>query len=274
MAQKMSEANEHLAKAEKHLKTGFMKWKPDYDSAAAEYAKAAIAFKNAKQLERAKEAYLQEAEAHSSNRSAFEQAGMILKDLQRLPEAVELIERASRMYLENGTPDTAAMALDRAGKMIEVVDLSRAVQLYQQAAAVFENEERLRQAVELIGKASRLLVRRGCIISAEGEEHVYGNRKLPDKTIAQVLVHLRRGDFVAAQKCVSESCGIPGFNGSEDYAALERLLAGFDQQDQDEVTQVCSSPLLRFMDNDYAKLALSLKVPGEGMETPVAAGLQ
>ncbi|TRY89139.1 hypothetical protein DNTS_018070, partial [Danionella cerebrum] len=274
MAQKMSEANEHLAKAEKHLKTGFMKWKPDYDSAAAEYAKAAIAFKNAKQLERAKEAYLQEAEAHSSNRSAFEQAGMILKDLQRLPEAVELIERASRMYLENGTPDTAAMALDRAGKMIEVVDLSRAVQLYQQAAAVFENEERLRQAVELIGKASRLLNKKKsperlfCSVgsstfwfdeaasSLQKEKNMFMEiENYPTcykKTIAQVLVHLRRGDFVAAQKCVSESCGIPGFNGSEDYAALERLLAGFDQQDQDEVTQVCSSPLLRFMDNDVS----------------------
>jgi len=87
------------------LKTSFMKWKPDYDSAASEYSKAgdikhtqtnkhkdcctvlrclwrwwwwwwwwwfsslAVAFKNAKQLEQAKEAYLQEAEAHTNHRS-------------------------------------------------------------------------------------------------------------------------------------------------------------------------------------------------------------
>ena len=35
---------------------------------------------------------------------------MMLKEMQKLPEAVQLIEKASMMYLENGTPDTAAMA--------------------------------------------------------------------------------------------------------------------------------------------------------------------
>lgn len=39
-----------------------------------------------------------------------------LKDMQRVPEAIQYIEKASMMYVENGTPDTAAIALDRAGK--------------------------------------------------------------------------------------------------------------------------------------------------------------
>ncbi|PIN99456.1 hypothetical protein AB205_0150360 [Aquarana catesbeiana] len=61
------------------LKTSFLKWKPDYDSAASEYAKAAVAFKNAKQYDQAKDAFLKEAEAYENNKSAFEQAGMMLK---------------------------------------------------------------------------------------------------------------------------------------------------------------------------------------------------
>lgn len=36
--------------------------------------------------------------------------------MQKLPEAIQYIKKASTMYVENGTPDTAAMALDRAGK--------------------------------------------------------------------------------------------------------------------------------------------------------------
>ena len=98
-----------------------------------------------------------------------------LKEMQKLPEAVQLIEKASMMYLENGTPDTAAMALERAGKwvwtgappgslfdkvgwkqvfsfsyksdilvsfrLIENVDPEKAVQLYQQTANVFEVSE-------------------------------------------------------------------------------------------------------------------------------------
>ncbi|KAK3551944.1 hypothetical protein QTP70_031514, partial [Hemibagrus guttatus] len=279
MAQKINEANEHIAKAEKYLKTSFMKWKPDYDSAASEYAKAAVAFKNAKQLEEAKDAYLLEAEAHTNNKTALEQAGMMLKDMQRLPEAIQYIEKASMMYIENGTPDTAAMALDRAGKLIEPVDLSKAVDLYQKAASVFENEERLRQAVELLGKASRLLVRQKkfdeAVVSIQKEKNMYRDiENYPTcfkKTIAQVLVHLHRADYVAADKCVRESYSIPGFSGSEDCIALEQLLQGYDQQDEDQVARVCNSPLFKYMDNDYAKLAITLNVPGGGKKKKATA---
>ncbi|XP_012671597.1 gamma-soluble NSF attachment protein-like [Clupea harengus] len=287
MAAKINEAHEHLATAEKYLKTSFMKWKPDYDSAASEYSKAAVAFKNAKQLEEAKEAYLQEAEAHTNNKTLFhaakalEQAGMMLKDMQRIPEAIEYIERASVMYVENGTPDTAAMALDRAGKLIEPMDLAKAVDLYQKAAYVYENEDRLRQAVEMLGKASRLLVRQRkfeeAAVSLQKEKNMYKEiENYPTcfkKTIAQVLVHLHRADFVAADKCVRESYSIPGFNASEDCIAMEQLLQGYDQQDEDQAYRVCNSPLLKYMDNDYAKLAISLRVPGGGnkKKAPAAA---
>ncbi|NXP88509.1 SNAG protein, partial [Passerina amoena] len=195
-------------------------------------------------------------------------------EMQRLPEAVQLIEKASMMYLENGTPDTAAIALERAGKLIENVSPEKAVQLYQQAASVFENEERLRQALEMLGKASRLLVRGRRLdeaaLSLQKEKSIYKEiENYPTcykKTIAQVLVHLHRNDYVAAERCVRESYSIPGFNGSEDCAALEQLLEGYDQQDQDQVSEVCNSPLFKYMDNDYAKLGLTLVVPGGGMK--------
>ncbi|KAI5092806.1 gamma-soluble NSF attachment protein [Silurus meridionalis] len=271
-AQKINEAHDHIAKAEKCLKTSMTKWKPDYDGAASEMAKAAVAFKNAKQFEQAKDMYLKEAEYHTENKAAIEQAGMMLKDMKRLPEAVELIEKASVMYVENGTSGTAGIALDRAGKLIEPVDLEKAVDLYQKAASVFENEDRLRQAAELLGKSSRLLVRlrrlEEAAVSLQKEKNMYKEiENYPTcfkKTIAQVLVHLHRGDFVAADKCVKESYSLPGFSSSEDCVAMETLLAGYDEQNEDDVYRVCNSPLLKYMDNDYAKLAISLKVPGGG----------
>ncbi|KAL8182319.1 UNVERIFIED_CONTAM: hypothetical protein K2H54_053000, partial [Gekko kuhli] len=246
-----------------------------------------VAFKNAKQFDQAKEAYLKEAVSHENNKAlfhaakAYEQAGMMLKEMQKHYEAVELIEKASMMYLENGTPDTAAIALDRAGKVIENINPSKAIQLYQQTASVFENEERLRQSVEMYGKASRLLVRGRRLdeaaASLQKEKSIYKDiENYPTcykKTIAQVLVHLHRNDYVAAEKCVRESYSIPGFRESEDCAALEQLLEGYDQQDQDQVSDVCNSPLFKYMDNDYAKLGLSLSVPGGGLKkkSPVAS---
>lgn len=66
---------------------------------------------------------------------------------------------------------------------------------------------------------------------------------------------------------------VTGFNGSEDCTALEQLLEGYDNQDQDQVSDVCNSPLFKYMDNDYAKLGLSLAVPGGGTKkkSPVTA---
>lgn len=54
------------------------------------------------------------------------------------------------------------------------------------------------------------------------------------------------------------SFSIPGFNGSEDCAALEQLLEGYDQQDQDQVSEVCNSPLFKYMDNDVSRQILWL----------------
>lgn len=271
---KINEALEYLASAEKCLKTGFLKWKPDYDGAASEFSKAAVAFKNAKQYDQAKEAYLKEAQSHKFNQAlfhsakAYEQAGMMLKEMQRLPEAVDLIERASTMYLENGTPDTAAIALERAGKLVETVNLDKAIELFRAAGAVYENEERMRQAAEMLDRISRLLVRGGrldeAVVSLQKEKLMCRDLEnyatCNKKTISQVLVHLHRNDYVAAEKCVRESYSIPGFTASEDCAALEQLLEAFDQQDPDAVFAVCSSPLFKYMDNDYTKLARSLQV--------------
>ncbi|KAG5286577.1 hypothetical protein AALO_G00016410 [Alosa alosa] len=287
-AQKINEAHEHIAKAEKCLKTSMTKWKPDFDSAATEYSKAAVAFKHAKQFDQAKEAYLKEAEYHTENKAlfhaakAYEQAGMMLKDMKRMPEAIQLIEKACVMYVENGTAGTAGIALDRAGKLMEPMDLEKAVDLYQKAAYVFETEDRLTQAAEMLGKASRLLVRLrkldDAAASLQKEKTMYKDlENYPTcfkKTTAQVLIHLHRGDFVAADKCVRESYSFPGYNNSEDCVAMETLLQGYDEQDEDQVHRVCNSPLLKYMDNDYAKLAISLRVPGGGgskkKKTPAA----
>uniref|UniRef100_A0A3P9AFD4 Gamma-soluble NSF attachment protein n=1 Tax=Esox lucius TaxID=8010 RepID=A0A3P9AFD4_ESOLU len=280
MAAKINEAHDHIAKAEKYLKTSFMKWKPDYDSAASEYSKAGILVFQSRFMLLNHTTTSDNVFHHSYQ--ALEAAGMMLKDMQRLPEAIQYIERASMMYVENGTPDTAALALDRAGKLIESQDLAKAVDLYQKAASVFENEDRLRQAVQMVGKSSRLLVRQHKLdeaaASIQKEKNMYKEiENYPTcfkKTIAQVLVHLHRNDFVAADKCVRESYSLPGFSGSEDCIALEQLLQGYDEQDQDQVSRVCNSPLFKYMDNDYAKLSISLRVPGGGKKKLLAAAAE
>lgn len=54
------------------------------------------------------------------------------------------------------------------------------------------------------------------------------------------------------KRCVSAS--LPGYSGSEDCVAMETLLQGYDEQDEDQAYRVCNSPLLKYMDNDVSTL--------------------
>ena len=47
---------------------------------------------------------------------AFEQAGLLCKEKKDMDSAVQFMERASLMFQEHGTPDTAALCLEKAAK--------------------------------------------------------------------------------------------------------------------------------------------------------------
>ncbi|KAF6018386.1 NAPG [Bugula neritina] len=211
---KLDEAKKHIQAAEKCMKTSFTKWNPDPDGAASEYIKAAVAFKNGQAFPEAKSAYEKAGECqlqckqlfHSAK--SFEQAGFIAKEMKNFDETAKLIERATNMYLENGTPDTAALALLRAAKMIESERADRAVKMYMKAAGIYEREGNSRQAADAIRSAPRLLIRtdkhdeaitalqREINYNAEGECYEIVNRLV----VCMVLLHLYRGDCVAADK--------------------------------------------------------------------------
>lgn len=62
------------------------------------------------------------------------------------------------------------------------------------------------------------------------------------------------------RKVVTRSpTSLPGYSGSEDSVAMETLLQGYDEQDEDQVYRVCNSPLLKYMDNDVSSSGMWLE---------------
>ncbi len=57
---------------------------------------------------------------------------------------------------------------------------------------------------------------------------------------------------VISDQCHTVLFSLPGFSGSEDCVSMETLLAAYDEQDEDQVSRVCNSPLLKYMDNDVS----------------------
>ena len=71
---KIAEAKQHIADAEKAMKTSLFKRKPDLDTAADSYSKAGTCFKTAKELQKAIECFQKSAESYEQNNSLFSAA--------------------------------------------------------------------------------------------------------------------------------------------------------------------------------------------------------
>ncbi|KAG1673886.1 Gamma-soluble NSF attachment protein [Nymphon striatum] len=122
-------------------------------------------FKAAKSMDQSKNCLLKAAECFMQNNSFFsaaksyEQAAMVCRDMKDILRTGDLIEKACKLFQEHGSPDTAAMSLERGAKMIESSMPERALHLLQRAAEVVMLEDRPRQAAEYTSKVSRIFVK-------------------------------------------------------------------------------------------------------------------
>lgn len=86
------------------MKTSLLKWRPDYDSAADEYAKAAMFYRNAKSYENCVDSLIKASECYKQNRSLFhaaksiDQAVLVYKDMNNLGGIRKLAEKAAHLF--------------------------------------------------------------------------------------------------------------------------------------------------------------------------------
>ena len=271
-----------IQEAEKHLKTSFFKWSPDYDSAADKYQKAAICFKVARSYDRAKEAYIKTAECHEKNGQLFH-AGKALTEAANLSceaknykETIQFMERACQLYREHGTPDTACINLVTIAKKIEIAEPLSAMELFEKAADIAENDEKIREAASHLNNASRLLAKTKKFPQAisimkrqiELYEKVENHGMIFNLVLCVVLVHLTEGDTIAAENMYHKAFEYPGFGASDAAEAIERILEAYKSGDNDGLKAVTSKAIITCQDVEYARLGKMLVAPkgGEGFD--------
>jgi len=278
---KLAEANKQIAEGEKFLKTSLFKWRSDYDSAAPCFRKAAIAYKNAEKFEKAAELFTKQAECHYKDGSrfhaakAYEEAGLMFMKMGKLDQFSSNFDHASNLYLEDGTPDTAAMCLVRAGKNLEEKEPSWALQMFNKAADIYstdESEGRLREAVNIVGRISRLLTKMGkfneALQSIDREISLYGRCSGDHGASSRlhcckVLICCSMGDFVRAEGCLDEAeCN------AEDHGVLSELLDAVRNSDEEKLNATKRLPLFKYMDVVYARLARDLYISRGGGDNP------
>ncbi|XP_034946767.1 gamma-soluble NSF attachment protein-like [Chelonus insularis] len=278
---KIEEGNAHLRAAEKSLKTGLLKWKPDYELAADEYNQAATCFRIAKSYKHCKDALLKAADCYKESRSWFhaakslEQALLILRDMGDFTEIPNLAHRSCSLYQQHGSQESGATVLDKAGKMLESTDPEAALPLFQRAAEIVIGEDSPRQAAEYLSKAARILVKLKMYDEAANairreigmHQRIEHTPSVGRLAVVLVLIQLARGDQVAAEKAFREwgnYCDAP------EIQTLEMLLQAYDNEDANAARVALNSPFIKHMDVEYAKLARGLPLPQQEYAVPPA----
>ncbi|XP_050073015.1 gamma-soluble NSF attachment protein [Anopheles maculipalpis] len=272
MSSKIEEAQEHIRQAEKCLKTSLLKWRPDYDNAAEEYNKAATCFRNAKSLDQCRDCLMKSSDCYRQNRALFhaakclDQAILICKEMNNLGDIRKLAERSCNLYQQHGSPESGATVLDKAAKILEQTHPEDALQLYKQAVDVVTIEDSTRQGAEYASKVARIMVKLGMYDQAADairreiglHQQVGSDGAIGRLAVALVLVQLARGDYVAAEKAFKEwgnCCDVA------EVQTLESLLQAYDDEDPELAQRALSSPFIRHMDVEYARLARDLPLP-------------
>ncbi|KAG0171529.1 hypothetical protein DFQ28_000874 [Apophysomyces sp. BC1034] len=275
-AQRIREGVKLMQEGDKASSKGLFR-KPDWDIAAGCYERAAVSFKIAKSYDQAVQAYAKASEAlfkadaiHLAGK-AMENAALVLaQNLNQPQRAAEAYQRASDLFMTQGSIDRAAEQLEKAGRAMENTDINAAIEMYSSACTLYEQEDRGRFAIEIFKKAISLLIKSKKYEKAVDMLHRQSQtlKKMASRShlykanLSIMIVLFAIGDDVEAGKQFNSMCD-PGFMLSEEAEICQCLLQAYNEGNQELLEATVRRQHVSFLDNEVAKLARTLTVPGE-----------
>ena len=281
---KVAEGDAHMLAAAKNLKTGvFSRWKPDWEAAAHDYEKAATAYRVAKALPQAIDAFCKTAEAHEQFDSYFmaakhlESAAFLAKELRNPGHAAALYVRSAELHKLGGRVDSAAETYGKAARTLEAsgvaADVQQGAELMNSACELFVDAsdelsavqqqtslETYQAAVAYMlrakepAKAAALLRHQALACARIDQPH-----RVAACELSAVVALLAADDFEAAvSRCNEAQMRGDGFGGTDEASAASELLDAFAQQDAEALVACTSLQIFTFLDNLVTKLARSL----------------
>lgn len=269
---KIKEAEEHIRQGEKYLKTSFLKWKPDIDSAIDEFDKACTCYRVAEKYEQCRDLSIRLAELQIQKGiviypistikisiynylgtpffagKSYEQVAQMTQQLQDLAAAAKYYDRAAQLYAEAGYRDSAAILYERAAPQFQQFDRAVAMDFYLKAARFAEQEDKDYQAADLYEKAAMQAIRMNNFpkttelletvtnLLTKLERYDRINRVI----LYRILLKLFNEDSVAGRNIFDQACqNYPSFDQWEERNHIEFLLDAFDQDDKDLISQRC-----------------------------------
>lgn len=267
-----SDPEKLVAKADKMTKLSFTRWNADWRNAAILYEQAAIAFRLAKNYEKAKLAFEKASKGQEMLSSPWdaarymESAAAMAKEQGTLNEVSDFYRRASELYAECGRPQPASDALGKGARALEESLPEEAARLYIDACDVLEDDGKEQMAFDLYRAAASVYVKLEKFEDAASVLLRWG--LAADKCSAKnsqckaylsaIIVYLYTHDFKQAEKCYNDCSQTDAFMGSDQFRVASRLLSAYREGDIEEIKRLAQSGTVSNLDHVIIRLARKL----------------
>jgi len=192
---------------------------------------------------------------------------MAIKDVDNL-EAVRLYEASSSLYVSDSKLDSAALALVKAARLLKDDD-DRAVNLLHSACEMWDSVDgnKLAFAMDSFTAAVSFMVRvkrfEDAIRVLHRQSQIHQDldqaHGIARVTLSIIVLHLASNDFNAAHAAYEEGCSGPVAT-SDEVMLGGKLLSAFHSADEENVKRCCNEPIFKFLDNQVARVAVSLSL--------------
>ncbi|KAJ6724137.1 GAMMA-SOLUBLE NSF ATTACHMENT PROTEIN [Salix viminalis] len=268
----VSDPEKLIAKADKLTKLSLTRWSADWRNATLLYEEAANLFRVAKKNEKAKEAFEKASKGQEMLSSPWdaakdmESAAALAKELGNWNEVSDFYRRASELYMECGRPQPASDALVKAARALEDTIPDAAVQLYNEASAILEEDGKEQMTFDLYCAASSVYVKLEKYSAAAtsllqlglAADKCNATNSQCKAYLGAIIVYLYAHDFKQAEKCYNDCSQVDAFLRSHQNRCASKLLSAHTEGDIEEIKRLAQSSTVSNLDHVVIKLARKL----------------
>ncbi|KAJ6887308.1 gamma-soluble NSF attachment protein-like [Populus alba x Populus x berolinensis] len=267
-----SDPEKLIAKADKLTKLSLTRWSADWRNATLLYEEAANLFRVAKKNEKAKEAFEKASKGQEMLSSPWdaakdmESAAALAKELGNWNEVSDFYRRASELYMECGRPQPASDALAKAARALEDTIPDAAVQLYNDASAILEEDGKEQMTFDLYHAASSVNIKLEKYSDAAASllqlglaaDKCNATNSQCKAYLGAIIVHLYAHDFKQAEKCYNDCSQVDAFLRSDQNRCASKLLSAYTEGDIEEIKRLAQSSTVSNLDHVVINLARKL----------------
>ncbi|KAF5729262.1 hypothetical protein HS088_TW21G01425 [Tripterygium wilfordii] len=261
-----------ISKADKLTKLSLTRWSADWGNATLFYEQAANAYRVAKNPEKAKLAFEKASKGQEMLSSPWdaakhmESAAALAKELGSWSEVADLYRRASELYVECGRSQPSSDALAKGARALEDAAPDVAIQLYTDACAILEEDDKEQMAFDLYRAAANvyiklekytdaaaILLRLGLAADKSNATHSQCKAYL-----SAIIVYLYAHDIKQAEKCYNDCSQIDAFLRSDQNRCASKLLSAYAEGDIEEIKRLAQSSTIKNLEHMIIKLAHKL----------------